>query len=70
MIIINLKYQLQHNPSIRIYVNKIEIELFKIKTGYCLELLPPETMNLLGSTQNKITKNNKSSISSLQYCQM
>ena len=27
-----------------------------IKTGYYLELLTPETMKLLGSTENKITK--------------
>ena len=29
---------------------------FKIKTGYYLELLTLETMNLLGSTKSKITK--------------
>ena len=45
------------DPSIRIYVNKIENRItFKIKTGYYLELLTPETMKLLGSTENKITK--------------
>ena len=45
------------NTSIRIYVNKIENRItFKIKTGYYLELLTPETMKLLGSTENKITK--------------
>ena len=45
------------NPSIRIYVYKIENRIaFKIKTGYYLELLTPETMKLLGSTENKITK--------------
>ena len=45
------------NPSIRIYVNKIENRItFKIKTGYYLELLTPETMKLLGSTKSKITK--------------
>ena len=27
---------------------------FKIKKGYYLELLMPETMKLLGSTENKI----------------
>ena len=33
------------------YVNKIENRVtFKIKTGYYLELLTPETMKLLGST--------------------
>ena len=31
---------------------------FKIKNGYSLKLLTPETMKLLGSTKNKITKNN------------
>ena len=41
----------------KIYVNKIENRItFKIKTGYCLELLTPETIKLLGSTENKIIK--------------
>ena len=45
------------NSSIRIYVNKIENRItFKIKTGYYLELLTPETMKLLGTTKSKITK--------------
>ena len=44
------------NPSIEIYVNKIENSLtFKIKNGYYLELLTPKTMKLLGSTESKIT---------------
>ena len=44
-------------PPIQIYVNKIENRVtFKIKNGYSLELLTPETMKLLGSTKNKITK--------------
>ena len=30
--------------------------MFKIKSGYYLEVLTPETMNLLGSTESKITK--------------
>ena len=43
--------------SVQIYVNKIENRVtFKIKNGYSLELLTPETMKLLGSTKNKITK--------------
>ena len=29
---------------------------FKIKTGYYLKLLTPETIKLLGSTKSKITK--------------
>ena len=45
------------NTSVRIYINKIENRItFKIKTGYYLELLTLETMKLLGSTENKITK--------------
>ena len=45
------------NPSIRISINKIENRVtFKIKTGYYLELLTPETMKLRGSTNSKITK--------------
>ena len=44
-------------PSIQIYINKIENRItFKIKNGYSLELLTKETMKLLGSTENKITK--------------
>ena len=39
-------------------MNKIENKItFKIKKGYTLELLTPETIKLLGSTENKITKN-------------
>ena len=42
---------------IGIYVNKIENKItFKMKTGFYLELLTPETMKLLASTKSKITK--------------
>ena len=45
------------NPSVWIYVNKIENRItFKIKKGYSLELLTPETMKLLRSSKNKITE--------------
>ena len=45
------------NPSIIIYINKIENRItFKIKSGYYLELLTLETMKLLGSTVSKINK--------------
>ena len=41
-------------PSVQIYVNKIENRVtFKIKSGYNLELLTPETMKLLRSTEIK-----------------
>ena len=45
------------NPSIRKCVNKIENRIMiKSETEYYLDLLTPETMKLLGSTENKITK--------------
>ena len=40
-------------PSVQLYVNKIENRVtFKIKNRGSLELLTPETMKLLGSTEN------------------
>ena len=45
------------NPLKRVYVNKNENRItFKITSGYCLQLLTPETMKLFGSTENIITK--------------
>ena len=38
-------------PSIKIYVNKVENRI-----TYYLEILTPETMKLLGSTESKTTK--------------
>ena len=47
------------NPPVQIYVNKIKNRIvFKIKTGYKLELLTEETMQLLGSSK-KVIENNK-----------
>ena len=44
------------DPPIEIFVSKNENRItFKTKNGYYLELLRPETMNLLGSTESKIT---------------
>ena len=46
-----------NNPSIKMYINRIENRItFNIENGYYLELLTPETMKLLGSTESKITK--------------
>ena len=47
------------NLSIRIYVNKIKNRIiFKIKTGYYLELLTTESMKLFGKTKaRKLSKN-------------
>ena len=46
-----------NKPSVRIYANKIENRvLFRIKNGYSLDLLTPETMKLPVSIENKIQK--------------
>ena len=47
------KYEtLTKNPPIKIYPNKIKNRIvFKIKTGYKLELLTHETMKLIGSSK-------------------
>ena len=45
------------NPPVQIYPNKIKKRIvFKIKTGYKLELLTSETMKLLGSTKKDVDK--------------
>ena len=45
------------NPPIQIYVNRIKNRIvFKIKTGYKLELLSKETMKLLGSAEQDVNK--------------
>ena len=44
-------------PLVQMYVNKIKNRIvFKIKTGYKLELLTEETMQLLGSSKKVIYK--------------
>ena len=46
---------LTENRPVQIYPNKIKSRIvFKIKTGYKLELLSPETMKLLGSTKKDV----------------
>ena len=48
---------LTENSSVQIYPNKIKNRLvFRIKTGYKLELLTPETMKFLGSTKKVVDK--------------
>ena len=45
------------NPPVQIHPSKIKNRIvFKIKTGYKLELLTPETMKLLGSTKKDVDK--------------
>ena len=49
------------NPPIQIYPNKIKNRIvFKIKTGYKLKLLTPETMKSLGSTKQDVDSNKNS----------
>ena len=48
---------LTENPLVEIYVNRIKNRIvLKIKTGYKLQLLTPETMKLLGSTKKLLIK--------------
>ena len=58
--------------SVQIYVNKTENRVtFKIKNEYSLELLTPETIELLGSTKNKITKDkNGENVSHLEITEV
>ena len=59
--IIKKHEKLTDNPSIKIYSNKIKNRIaFKIKNGYKLELLTPETMKLLGRTKNVVDKDKNS----------
>ena len=51
-IILNLSLK-----NMKLYPNKVKnMIVFKIKTGYKLELLSPETMKLLGSTKKDVDK--------------
>ena len=61
-----------NNPSVRIYVNKIENRItFEIKNGYYLALLTQETMKLLVSTESKITKDkNGENVAHLEIIQL
>ena len=46
---------LPENPPMQIYPNKIKNKIFfKIKTGYKLEFLSPETMKLIESTKKDV----------------
>ena len=55
--IIKKRETLTENLSIQIYTNKIKNRIvFKVKTGYKLELLSSETMKLLGSGKKDIDK--------------
>ena len=52
---------LTEDPPVEIYPNKTKNRIvFKIKTGYKLELLTPETMKLLGSTKKDVDSDKNS----------
>ena len=51
------------NPPVQIYANKIKNRIvFKIKPGYKLELLNPETMKLLARTKKDVDKDKNGEI--------
>ena len=53
----------------QIYINEIKSRVtFKIKNGHSLELLTHETMKLVGSTENKITKDKSGE--NVQHCEI
>ena len=55
--IIKKRETLTENPPVQIFPNKIKNRIvFKIKTGYKLELLTPETMKLLRSAKKDVDK--------------
>ena len=57
-----------NNPSIWIYVNKIENRItFKIKTKHYLEFLTLGTMKLIASNKSKITKENCENVPRLEW---
>ena len=63
-----------NKPLRRMFVNKIKNRTtFKIKTGFYIELVTPETMKLLRSSRSKITKDENgevpvSEITELVHC--
>ena len=61
MVLIKKHETLTENPPIQIYPNKIKNRIiFKIKTGYKLELLTPEIMKLLRSTKKYVDSDKNS----------
>ena len=60
------------NPSIKMFVIKmVNIIMFKIKTGYYVQLLTLETIKLLGNTKSKITKDkNGENVSQLEITEV
>ena len=61
-----------YNSPIRIHVNQTQNRItFGIKAGYYLELLTTETVKLLGSTKNKLIKDeNSKNVSRLEIAEI
>ena len=58
---------LTENPPVQIYPNKIKNRIvFKIKTGFKLESLTPETMKLFGSTKKDADQDKDEEIPKLE----
>ena len=70
--IIKKHENLTENATVQIYVDKIKNQnVFKIRTGYKLELLAPETMKLLWRTKKDVDKDkdweNVSKLESVEF---
>ena len=63
---------LTENPPVQIYPNKVKNRIvFKIKAGYKLELLTPETVKLLGSTKKVIyVDKNSENVPKLEFVEV
>ena len=60
---------LTKNPPVEIYPNKIKNRIiFKIKTGYKLEPLSPETIKLLGSTKKDVDQDKNGEGVQIRIC--
>ena len=58
---------LTENPHVEIYPKKIKNRIvFKIKTGYKLEVLSRETMKLLGSTKKDVHQDKNGDVPKLE----
>ena len=62
------KYEtMADNPPVQIYVNKVKNTIiFKIKAGYKIELLLPETMKLLGKSKKDVDKDKNGDVPKLE----
>ena len=60
---------LTDNSISLVTVKRIENRIgFKVNTGYCLEILTPESIKLYISTETKITKDKNTEITEVVHC--